>query len=84
MLEFNHIDCPLAIGYLLAQPSKQAYDAFRRTIRYSTDDYGRYARSAFFLPTMCKALPTRARDLVVEVLESQKLDFCLACLQILP
>lgn len=42
VLEFNHIDCPLAIGYMLALPTRQAYDAFRRTIRYSSDDYGRY------------------------------------------
>ncbi|CAM9795603.1 unnamed protein product [Ascophyllum nodosum] len=41
VLEFNHIDCPLAIGYMLALPMRQAYDAFRRTFRYSSDDYGR-------------------------------------------
>lgn len=45
VLEFNHIDCPLAIGYMLALPKRQAYDAFRRTIRYSSDDYGRYITS---------------------------------------
>lgn len=42
VLEFNHIDCPLSIGYMLAMPTRQAYDTFRRTIRYSSDDYGRY------------------------------------------
>ncbi|CAN0545352.1 unnamed protein product [Ectocarpus sp. 12 AP-2014] len=40
-MEFNHIDCPLAIGYMLAMPTRQAYDTFRRIIRYSSDDYGR-------------------------------------------
>ncbi|CAM9561470.1 unnamed protein product, partial [Ectocarpus sp. 8 AP-2014] len=41
VMEFNHIDCPLAIGYMLAMPTRQAYDTFRRIIRYSSDDYGR-------------------------------------------
>eukprot|EP00752_Nemacystus_decipiens_P005910 g5342.t1 len=40
VLEFNHIDCPLAIGYMLAMPTRRAYETFRRTIRYSSDDYG--------------------------------------------
>lgn len=46
VLEFNHIDCPLAIGYMLAMPTRQAYDTFRRTIRYSSDDYGRWGGGA--------------------------------------
>ncbi|CAM9864468.1 unnamed protein product, partial [Ectocarpus sp. 13 AM-2016] len=41
VMEFNHVDCPLAIGYMLAMPTRQAYDTFRRIIRYSSDDYGR-------------------------------------------
>ena len=45
VLEFNHIDCPLAIGYMLAMPTRRAYDTFRRTIRYSSDDYGRCGKT---------------------------------------
>lgn len=41
VLEFHDIDSPLSIGYMLALPTREAYDAFRRTIRYSSDDYGR-------------------------------------------
>lgn len=41
VLEFNHIDCFLAIGYMLALPTRQGYDIFWQTFRYSDDDYGR-------------------------------------------
>lgn len=41
VLHFNDIDCPMAIGYMLALQTAEAYEIFRRTIRLSKDDYGR-------------------------------------------
>lgn len=41
VLHSNDIDCPMAIGYMLALQTTEAYEIYRRTIRLSKDDYGR-------------------------------------------
>lgn len=41
VLHVNDLDCPMAIGYMLALDKNEAYEIFKRNIRLSKDDYGR-------------------------------------------
>lgn len=41
VLHVNDLDCPMAIGYMLALDKSEAYEIFKRNIRLSKDDYGR-------------------------------------------